>query len=116
MLKNSFSHIVNEWIEHCRKPEVQLSSSGKQVRDCEAYRKIVSLGSEALPLIRRLYDLDSSYNFELSIIKGHGLLGVVREIVGEDFQIPQIIRGRVAEMENYTKEWLDNNMSKYISV
>jgi len=116
MLEDTFNQAVDEWIEHCRKPEVQYSSSIQSVRDCEPYRKIVSMGSEALPLVRQLYDRDSSSNFELSIVKGHGLSGAVREIVGEDFQIPEVIRGRVTEMEQYTKSWLDSHISEYVNI
>ena len=72
------------------------------------------MGYEALPLIRQVYDRDSSDNFELSIVQGHGLISVVREIVGDDFSIPEEICGRISAMEHYTKRWLDENMSKYV--
>ena len=114
MLEDTFNKTIDEWIEHCKKPEIQLSSSIQLVRDCEPYRKIVSMGREALPLVRQLYDRDSSGNFELSVVQGHGLLGVVREIAGDDFQIPEEIRGKVPAMEDYTKRWLDENMSRYV--
>ncbi len=116
MLEDSFNQAVNEWIEYCKKSEVRFSSSIQSVRDCEPYRKIVSMGSKALPLVRQLYDRDSSSNFELSIIKGHGLLGVVKEIVGGGFQIPGAISGRIREMEEYTKNWLDKHISKPVQI
>ena len=50
----------------------------------------------------------------LSMIKGHGLVSAVREIVGNDFSIPEEIRGRISAMEDYTKRWLDENMGKYV--
>ncbi len=113
-LEDNFHQAVGEWIEHCRNPHVQLSSSSEPVRDCDAYRKIVSMGHEALPLIRQVYGRDSSDNFELSIVQGHGLVSVVREIIGDDFSIPEDIRGRISAMENYAKKWLDENMCRYV--
>jgi hypothetical protein len=110
----NFHQAVEEWIEHCRNPNVQLSSCAEPVRNCDAYRKIISMGYEALPLIRQVYDRDSKDNFELSIVQGHGLVSIVREIVGDDFSIPEEIRGRIPAMEDYTKRWLDENMGRYV--
>ena len=116
MSEVNFHQAVEEWIEHCRNPHVQLSSSAEPVRNCDSYRKIISMGYEALPLIRQVYDRDSLANFELSIVRGHGLVSVVREIVGDDFSIPEEICGRISAMEDYTKRWLDENMGKYVSI
>ena len=171
-LEDSFHQAVGEWIEHCRNPQVQVSSSSESVRDCDAYRKIISMGKEALPLVRQLYDADASFyvsgqdergeyaafstkklanrqdfmdalfafqygetteesnaGFEqmtqigrdeaekdlpLSMIKGHGLVSAVREIVGDDFSVPEEIRGRISAMEDYTKSWLDEHMNRYV--
>ncbi len=172
-LENDFNQAVQEWVEHCKSPKVQVSSFSEPVRDCDAYRRIASRGGEVLPLIRQLYDADTSFfihgqdktgeyatlpstkrltrsqdffdvlfafqygetaeesnvGFEkmmqvgqeeaetdlpLRIIKGHGLVFLVKEIVGNDFQIPQEIRGKIPEMEDYTKRWLDENMRKYV--
>ena len=60
-LEDTFHQAVGEWIEHCRNPQVQVSSSSESVRDCDAYRKIISMGKEALPLLRKLYDSDTSF-------------------------------------------------------
>ena len=112
-LEAKFHQAVEEWIEHCGNPAVQLSSSGEPVINCDPYRKIASMGYEALPLVRQVYDRDSSDNFALSIVQGHGLLAVVNEIVGSDFSIPEEILGRISKMKDYTKGWLDDNMSRY---
>jgi hypothetical protein len=114
MNEANFHQAVADWIDHCRNPHVQVSSSVEPVRNCDSYRKIVSMGYEALPLIRQVYDRDSSDNFELSIVQGHGLVSVVREIVGDDFSIPEEIRGRIPAMEDYATRWLDENMGKYV--
>ena len=112
-LEDNFHQAIEEWIEHCSNPHIQVSSITEPVRDCDAYRKIVSMGYEALPLIRQVYNKDSTSNFALSIVQGHGLVSLVKTIVGGDFSIPNGIRGRISAMENYTKNWLDKNMHKY---
>ena len=115
MSEVNFHQAVEEWIEHCRNPHVQLSSSSEPVWDCDSYRKIVSMGYEALPLIRQVYDRENpADDLALLIVQGHGLVSVVREIVGDDFSIPEEIRGRISAMEDYTKRWLDENMGKYV--
>ncbi len=113
MLESKFNQVIEEWMVYCNKPEVQFSSSVQPVRDCEFYRAIVSMGFEALPLIRRLYERNDT-NIEMSVIQAHGLIGVVKEIVGDNFQIPTEIQGRVNEIKAYTKNWLDSNMSEYL--
>jgi len=113
MSKFVFHQAVEEWIEHCRNPLVQINSSSKPVRNCDSYRKIVSMGYEILPLIRQLYNKDSSDNFALSIVQEHGLVSVVRDIVGNDFSIPKEIHSQISAIEDYTKKWLDENMNKY---
>ena len=173
-LEDSFNQSVQEWIEHCKNPKVQASSNSEPVRNCDAYKRIVSMGKEVLPLIRQLYDTDASFfihgqdskgeyavlpttkrltrrqdffdglfafqygetaeesnagfdkmtqvgqeeaarDFPLGIVKGHGLVFLVRDIIGDDFQIPQEIRGNIPKIEAYTKRWLDENMSKYLN-
>lgn len=113
-LEDKFHQAVEEWIDHCRNPNVQLSSSYEPVKNCDAYRKIVSMGYEVLPLIRQVYDRENSDDLALSIVQGHGLVSVVKEIVGDDFSIPEKIRGRISAMEDYTKRWLDENMLRYV--
>lgn len=114
MNNNDFHQAIEEWIEHCRSPHVQLSSSFEPVRNCGAYRKIVSMSYDALPFIRQVYDRECSDDFALSIVQGHGLAAIVREIVGEDYCVPEEIRGRISAIEDYTKKWLDENIPKYI--
>jgi hypothetical protein len=128
-LEDNFNQAVGEWIEYCRNSQVQISSFSESVRDCSAYKKIIVMGREALPLIRRLFDDDAIFyasgqkmqmgqdkaekDLPLSMIKGHGLVLAVREIVGDDFSIPKEIRGRISAMEDYTKKWLDKNIHRY---
>ncbi len=113
-IEDKFYQAVNEWKEHCRKPEVLYSSYIKVMLSCKAFEMIVKLGPAVLPLVRKLYDEDDSKCRELSTIKKLGLMAVVHEIVKEEFTIPDEIRGRVNAIEDYTKRWLDENMHKYV--
>ena len=117
MAESDFYTAVEEWIEHCKKPDVHYSSSSDSARNCSAYRKIVAMGHEALPHVRQLFNWvfpEQTGSFALEVIKAHGLVGIVRDVVGEDFSIPKDIRGRVSEIERYTIRWLDRNMHKYV--
>lgn len=113
-LEEEFNKAVGEWIKYCKKPEVRYSSIRVPVViSCDAYRKIVTMGTPILPLIRKLYDKDSSQDSALGKIKLFGLISTVKEIVGNDFQIP--VEGiKNVEIEQYTKNWLDENMHKYM--
>jgi len=136
-LVERFERNVEGWKAHCK--ENAFSSSVPRYLDCGHYRGIVSMGNNALPLIRKLYDEsagihdlpagkllrkaeemtkeqieESEKYLPLAIIKGF-LCSAVKEIVGEDFEIPDRIRGVVLEMEIYTKDWLDENMNAYVS-
>ncbi|MDP3917216.1 MAG: hypothetical protein Q8Q42_02920 [Nanoarchaeota archaeon] len=111
----NFNQALEEWIEHCRDSHIRFSSFAEPVKNCEPYRKIISMGYKALPLVRQVYDMDISDNFELSIVIELGLASVVRDIVGDDFSIPEKIRGRISAIEDYTKKWLDENMDNYLS-
>jgi len=106
-LEERFNCLVKEWEEHVNNGK--FSSNANDVRCCKAYTDIISLGRNALPLIRKLYDRDHSDNFALDIIKGHGLFAIVREIAGQEFNIPEELAGRIRGIEEYTKSWLDNN-------
>ena len=57
---------------------------------------------------------ETEKDLPFSMIKGHGLVSTVREIVGDDFSIPEEIRGRISAIEDYTKNWLDENMNRYV--
>ena len=113
--ERKFDELVEAWKKHCMKPDVLTDSSTKAVTECPEYREIVSKSYLALPLIRGLYDTDDTYDFSLRIVKSHGLARAVKEILKEDFFIPKDIAGKIYEMEEYTKKWLDENISKYKS-
>jgi len=114
-LEDEFNQAIERWIDYCRTSSALTDSSGRAIIDCEPYRTIVSMGVAVLPLVRETYDRDHKGIFELECIKGHALLAVVGEMVGEDFSVPKPLWGKVHEMEEYTKEWLDRNMNRYVS-
>ncbi|MEN9625679.1 MAG: hypothetical protein RL557_7 [archaeon] len=145
-LEDRFNEAAGEWMEHCRKNAHQ-SIASFFFSDCDAYKKMVSLGTEVLPLVRdqlqKEYDLNIEYGRRLDAIKMRifgtedvelsgdnyrriskdkefkelnkkGPLTVpwvraVAEIIGEDFVIPEEIRGRVTETDQYTIHWLDQH-------
>ena len=113
-LEDKFNQLVEEWKKYCSRADVQASSRSDKIRKCEAYRNILKIGQEALPLVRELYNKDSSNDFELSMIQGHGLVCLVKEIVGDKFEIPEKIRGRIKEIEIYTADWLGEYLSRYV--
>ena len=89
------------------------ASEGNSVTDCEQYRKILSMGRAALPLIRLAYDRREPGNLALAIVQGHGLVWLVQEIAGSDFSVPESIQGMICAVEDYTKRWLDENLGRY---
>lgn len=113
-LEEEFNQAIEEWKIHCKKPELEYSSTRvPAVTNCDAYKKIVAMGPKIFPLIRNLYDRDSSKDSELGKIKLFGLISIVKEIAGSDFQMP--VEGIKNEgLEQYAKVWLDENMQRYL--
>ena len=111
MEKQKFDRAVEEWKVHAEK--TAHFSDTRKLLNCDAYKTILSMGKDALPLVRKLYDRDDSNDFPLSIIKSHGLVSIVCELVAQ-FHIPEEIRGQMEKIEEYTKKWLDENMHKYL--
>jgi hypothetical protein len=104
-LEERFNDAIERWREHCC--NMAFSSRSGDYVECRAYQDIVVMGEGVLPLIRKLYDKKGNYGF--ACLKSH-LSILVREIIGEEFQIPEEIRGRVCEIEKYTKSWLDKRL------
>jgi|GEM_PF-3305984 len=111
MEREEFNKAIEEWKGHCEK--TINSSNPNDYLNCDAYRKIVSMGREVLPLVRSVYDSNSSSDFGLDCVKNY-LTFVVRKIVGGDFKVPDGIYLGMRELEDYTKRWLDENMEKYL--
>lgn len=77
---------------------------GKTTEESNAgFEKMVQMGRD-----------EAEKDLSLSMIKEYGLASAVKEIVGDDFSIPEEIRGKIPATENYTKNWLDENMHQYV--
>ena len=93
-LKDEFRKNLAEWKEYAASPEVIVWSMDWKYRDCVAYRNIVNMGMEALPLIR-----DACISEEYSEFAIWGYAHIVREIIGEEFDIPPIFGNLFRERE-----------------
>jgi|WetSurMetagenome_2_1015567.scaffolds.fasta_scaffold113528_3 hypothetical protein len=110
-IEEKFNRTIEEWKEHCEK--VKYSSNGSDYVKCAAYTRILNMGKEVLPLIRKLYDHPNP-DINLNSIKFHGLTRALNTITLHEFRIPVEISGRVDEIIEYTKKWLDENMHRYL--
>ena len=108
-LEDRFNQALERWIAHCGSPNIQASSSSLSSITCYAYKQIVEMGLEALPLIREVYDRATFDDGAFSTLRLHGLVLAVREIAGDDFKIPIELQGNMPAVEEYTKRWLDEN-------
>jgi hypothetical protein len=106
-LEDEFHQAVEGWREHCERNAFR--SDIRSYLDCDAYREIVSMGPGVLPLIRKELG-KSTYEDD----PGERFLFAVKEIIGDDFSIPEEIRGYVSKMFDFTKRWLDENIDRYV--
>jgi len=108
-LEEKFKENLEAWREHCI--QKVNSSNPNDDLECDAYRNIVAMGKEALPLIREAYDLNQHSSIRLLEMNLHH---AVQEILGDDFKVPEDIRYNLDKIMQYTPKWLDENMDKYI--
>jgi hypothetical protein len=108
-----FERAIDGWAEYCEKT-AHLSSPHI---DCEPYKTLVKMGPKILPLIRETYEPDYQrkrgvfiQGFE-SMLFLQGIL--VKQLVGNDFQIPKDACGKVDKLKEITINWLDSNMHRY---
>lgn len=87
-LEDYFYQAVNEWIEHCRRNSHHSFAS--PYLDCDAYRRIVSLGPEVLLLIREQlndeYEKSIKYESELRRLKMKVFGTDSVELFGDDYR------------------------------
>ena len=66
-LEDKFHQAVEEWRKHCRKNSIY--SMPQAYLDCDAYRRIVAMGQQVIPLIREQlhseYEIAMKYKDEL---------------------------------------------------
>lgn len=122
-LEDNFYQAVNEWREHCRSKS-HISSTAPRL-DCDAYRQIVSMGSDILPLIREEYakpqnigDPGMCWCFALKEIIPEFGLSVGEKNSGSP--VEKVAAGfvglKVDEVQKATIKWLDENMGRYVSI
>ncbi len=85
-LEHKFHQTVKEWREHCRNTPSSLSHS---YLDCDAYRRIVAMGAQVLPLIRDQlyieYEKAMKYEDELKRLKKKVFGAESVELFGEPY-------------------------------
>jgi hypothetical protein len=113
LIVEQFEQELSKWAEHCNYNFVGLSSNPNIRLQCDAYHNIVTMGTKILPLIRTAYDIDSQFFPGIEEVKAFGLFQVV-DAICKDFSIPTELEGKMTAMQDYTKNWLDNNMRKYV--
>lgn len=112
MVQETFERDLMDWETHCESPAVVDSSIGELEKACAAYWNIVSMGEEALPLLREVYDRDDYERPGLSCIKAHGLVAAVKDILGDRFFIPEDIQGNLPAMQTYTAYFIDEYLNE----
>lgn len=110
-LEEKFNENLELWRKHCI--ENINSSNPETFLDCNAYKNIIAMGKDALPLIRKAYDTESKE--ELSFYSLRWILHrTVLKIIGNEFKIPKGMYLGSDELADYTSKWLDENIDKYI--
>ncbi|MBU4069385.1 MAG: hypothetical protein KJ646_00210 [Nanoarchaeota archaeon] len=106
-LELKFNTAIQNWIEHCDSPKVQVSCSKKNMFDCEAYGSLVQMGKPILPLIRNAYDFLKKGGGEINLLY-HGFPHLVSEITQGKFNIPEEMRKDIRKRKKFTMLYLDN--------
>jgi len=118
-LEERFNDALGRWKENCIAN--CRHSSPMPYLDCDAYREIVLMGKEVLPLIRKAYANETEEDIGNP---GHFWGCAIHEIVGDKFKIEvkednpikPVAKGfigiDVKGLKEYTLRWLDENMDK----
>lgn len=110
-LEDQFKEQLGKWVEFIKGPAIQFSSMATDMMECKEYENLRTMGKEIIPLIRKHYeDFESGGTMAM-----HALPMLVGGIMGNEFQIPVNIQGRMQAIENYTRNWLNENADKYLS-
>jgi hypothetical protein len=88
-------------------------------KEIDAYKKIVLMGNKALPLIKKIYDIDKSdksdfNNTILESVEYEYFPSILKIILGDNFKVPKDKVGFLDKTSQYAKDWLDKNMDKYV--
>ena len=107
-LEDTFQKLLNEWKIYCC--SIQYSNNPDDYLNCSAYKEIVQLSTPALPLIKEVYSKVNE-NTYFAIL---GWTKLIKEIVGKEFVVPKELSDRIEATREYTVQWLDKNMDKYV--
>ena len=111
-LEAKFNIAIQNWIEYCDSPKVQISCSKKNMFDCDAYNLLVQMGKPILPLIRETYDSFENGAGKLTIVY-HGFPRLVNEITGGKFNLPEEMRKDIRKRKEFIISYLDNLNPKF---
>ena len=101
-LEDKFDENYEEWMEHCH--ETRVSSITLDYLDCDAYRNIVAMGEQAMPLI-----LEKAKSDPHSHLVDH-IVPLLKEIVGDDYKIPEELYEKTKEIRTHALEWLEKEV------
>ena len=102
---DAFGKTVASWRAHCKKQS--FSSNPTDYISCDAYRDIVGMGEQVLPLIREMYaGKDEDAFFPI-----FGWASAIREITGRSVEIPDSAAGNVNIMRTLHIEFLDHYLA-----
>lgn len=101
-LEKQVNQALDDLEEFCSRIEIQLKSLNKDRIASEPFKRLSSMGEDALPYIYRRFK-DTGLDYKSCIV----LVPLVNNIVGNRLSIPQDMLGKVEEMIDYTMKWLE---------
>ncbi len=101
IVREEFEIYVDLWKQHCQ--ENRYCSDPNRYSDCQAYRSIVKMGEEVLPLIKEKY----SSSDEEAFFPIFGWARAIREITNCVIAVPQEDRGDTRKIRNHYVQFLE---------
>jgi hypothetical protein len=100
--KAAFEKHLAQWKQHC--DDVAHSSRPSDYVDCDAYRSLVQMGKSILPLVKTEYSgTDDQAFFSIA-----GWAQMIREITGEEVDVPTREWGRIEKIRDRYVRFLDS--------
>jgi hypothetical protein len=106
MTLEEFNKSLEEWRAYCNS-NFHSQKPGFYM-DCEAYRRIVSMGPQALPFIREAYSKEPPRGSKDAYSMKDWLELAIMEITPK-FRMNNKMRPRPEKREKYTRKWLEKN-------
>jgi len=108
-IEEVFSQAVIDWKAHCNNLEIQISSNQSKRTDCQAYRKIIGLGKDALPLV---YEILTRKDYD-TYFPIFGWVSVLYEITDGRYKVPDNLSGQVLNIIDHATNWLEKNLNNH---